>query len=217
MDWGFIGKYLPLYAAAAQTTIVISFLGVVFSLIVGLMCTMALQTNSSIARWLVAAYTELSRNTPLLVQIFLIYFGLTKLGLTMDAEAAAVVGLTFLGGSYMSESLRAGIASVENIQYESSQVLGLSRLQSLRYVILPQAFSVSLSGLVANVIFLIKESSVVSGIALADLMFVTKDLIGMMYNTTEALFMLVVSYAVILVPLSLFGSWLEKRFDYARR
>ena len=96
-------------------------------------------------------------------------------------------------------------------------MLGLSRLQSLRYVILPQAFSVSLSGLVANVIFLIKESSVVSGIALADLMFVTKDLIGMMYNTTEALFMLVVSYAVILVPLSLFGSWLEKRFDYARR
>ena len=68
-----------------------------------------------------------------------------------------------------------------------------------------------------NVIFLIKESSVVSGIALADLMYVTKDIIGMQYDTTEALFMLVIAYVIILVPISLLGSWLERRLDYARR
>jgi polar amino acid transport system permease protein len=93
----------------------------------------------------------------------------------------------------------------------------MSRMQALRHVIVPQAFSTALPGLVANVIFLVKESSVVSGIALADLMYLTKDLIGLYYDTTESLFMLVVAYALILLPISIVGTFLERRFDYARR
>lgn len=217
MDWSFIGEHLPLYAEAAQITLTISFFGVLFSLIVGLISAQISLTKIPVLSQLNAVYVELSRGTPLLIQLFLIYFGLTKVGLKMDAEVAAVVGLTFLGGSYMAEVFRAGFESVAAIQIESAQVLGLSKIQALQHVILPQALSVALPGLVANVIFLIKESSVVSGIALADLMYVTKDIIGMQYDTTEALFMLVVSYVIILVPISLFGSWLERRFDYARR
>ena len=217
MDWSFIGEHLPLYAEAAQITLTISFFGVLFSLIVGLISAQISLTKIPVLSQLNTVYVELSRGTPLLIQLFLIYFGLTKVGLKMDAEVAAVVGLTFLGGSYMAEVFRAGFESVAAIQIESAQVLGLSKIQALQHVILPQALSVALPGLVANVIFLIKESSVVSGIALADLMYVTKDIIGMQYDTTEALFMLVISYVVILVPISLFGSWLERRLDYARR
>lgn len=217
MDWSFIGEHLPLYAEAAQITLTISFFGVLFSLIVGLISAQISLTKIPVLSQLNAVYVELSRGTPLLIQLFLIYFGLTKVGLKMDAEVAAVVGLTFLGGSYMAEVFRAGFESVAVIQIESAQVLGLSKIQALQHVILPQALSVALPGLVANVIFLIKESSVVSGIALADLMYVTKDIIGMQYDTTEALFMLVISYVIILVPISLFGSWLERRLDYARR
>lgn len=217
MDWSFIGEHLPLYAEAAQITLTISFFGVLFSLIVGLISAQISLTKIPVLSQLNAVYVELSRGTPLLIQLFLIYFGLTKVGLKMDAEVAAIVGLTFLGGSYMAEVFRAGFESVAVIQIESAQVLGLSKIQALQHVILPQALSVALPGLVANVIFLVKESSVVSGIALADLMYVTKDIIGMQYDTTEALFMLVISYVVILVPISLFGSWLERRLDYARR
>lgn len=217
MDWSFIGEHLPLYAEAAQITLTISFFGVLFSLIVGLISAQISLTKFPVLSQLNAVYVELSRGTPLLIQLFLIYFGLTKVGLKMDAEVAAVVGLTFLGGSYMAEVFRAGFESVAAIQIESAQVLGLSKIQALQHVILPQALSVALPGLIANVIFLIKESSVVSGIALADLMYVTKDIIGMQYDTTEALFMLVISYVIILVPISLFGSWLERRLDYARR
>ena len=217
MDWSFIGEHLPLYAEAAQITLTISFFGVLFSLIVGLISAQISLTKIPVLSQLNAVYVELSRGTPLLIQLFLIYFGLTKVGLKMDAEVAAIVGLTFLGGSYMAEVFRAGFESVAAIQIESAQVLGLSKIQALQHVILPQALSVALPGLVANVIFLIKESSVVSGIALADLMYVTKDIIGMQYDTTEALFMLVISYVIILVPISLFGSWLERRLDYARR
>lgn len=217
MDWSFIGEHLPLYAEAAKITLTISFFGVVFSLIVGLISAQISLTKIPVLSQLNAVYVELSRGTPLLIQLFLIYFGLTKVGLKMDAEVAAVVGLTFLGGSYMAEVFRAGFESVAAIQFESAQVLGLSKIQALQHVILPQALSVAIPGLVANVIFLIKESSVVSGIALADLMYVTKDIIGMQYDTTEALFMLVIAYVIILVPISLLGSWLERRLAYARR
>lgn len=127
------------------------------------------------------------------------------------------MGLGFLGGSYMAESMRAGLQSVPQIQRENAYMLGFNTWQTLTRVIVPQAVSISTPGIVANVIFLIKESSVVSAIALADVMYMAKDLMGMYYNTYEALFMLIVTYLIILLPISILGTWLERRFDYARR
>ena len=119
--------------------------------------------------------------------------------------------------SYMAESMRAGLQSVPQIQRENAYMLGFNTWQTLTRVIVPQAVSISTPGIVANVIFLIKESSVVSAIALADVMYMAKDLMGMYYNTYEALFMLIVTYLIILLPISILGTWLERRFDYARR
>jgi polar amino acid transport system permease protein len=85
----------------------------------------------------------------------------------------------------------------------------------MRYVILPQALSVSIPGICANMIFLIKETSVFSVVALPDLMYVAKDLIGLYYKTDEALLMLVVAYLILLLPISLIASWLERRLRYA--
>lgn len=127
------------------------------------------------------------------------------------------MGLGFLGGSYMAESMRAGLQSVPQIQRENAYMLGFNTWQTLTRVIVPQAVSISTPGIVANVIFLIKESSVVSAIALADVMYMAKGIMGMYYNTYEALFMLIVTYLIILLPISILGTWLERRFDYARR
>ena len=139
------------------------------------------------------------------------------MGFVWSAELCAIVGLGFLGGSYMAESMRAGLQSVPQIQRENAYMLGFNTWQTLTRVIVPQAVSISTPGIVANVIFLIKESSVVSAIALADVMYMAKDLMGMYYNTYEALFMLIVTYLIILLPISILGTWLERRFDYARR
>ena len=170
-----------------------------------------------VLRQVVRVYIELSRNTPLLVQLYFLYFGLPKLGLVWSAELCAIVGLGFLGGSYMAEAMRGGLETIPEVQRESAYVLGLSKWQTLSRVVIPQAISTSIPGVVANVIFLIKESSVVSAIALADVMYMAKDLIGMYYDTYESLFLLIVAYLVILLPISLFGTWLERRFDYERR
>ena len=160
-------------------------------------------------------YVELFRNTPLLVQLFFIYFGLPKIGLSISAEVCGAVGLGLLGGSYMAESFRSGLEAVPLSQTESALALGMNRLQMFGSVILPQAFSISVPAIVANIIFLLKETSVFSAISLMDLMFTAKDLIGLYYKTTESLFLLVVFYLILLLPISILGSLLERRLRYA--
>ena len=190
---------------------------IILAIVVGLVCAGIEIARIPVLRQVVRVYIELSRNTPLLVQLYFLYFGLPKLGLVWSAELCAIVGLGFLGGSYMAEAMRGGLETIPEVQRESAYVLGLSKWQTLSRVVIPQAISTSIPGVVANVIFLIKESSVVSAIALADVMYMAKDLIGMYYDTYESLFLLIVAYLVILLPISLFGTWLERRFDYERR
>ena len=168
-----------------------------------------------VARQITAVYIELSRNTPLLVQLFFLYYGFPKIGVRLSAEVCGVVGLAFLGGSYMAEAFRSGLEAVDDVQKESAFSLGLNSRQILGYVILPQALSTSVPALVANIIFLLKETSVFSAISLMDLMFTAKDLIGLYYKTTESLFLLVVFYLLILLPVSIVGTLLERRLRYA--
>lgn len=215
MNWEFIAKYLPLYQKAALLTVKLGLMGIAWAIVIGLACTVVQYYKVPVLRALAAAYIELSRNTPLLVQLFFIYYGLPKIGVQTDAEICGVAGLAFLGGGYMAEAFRSGIEAVPPSQQESAYSLGLSRLQTMRYVVLPQAFSISVPAFMANVIFLLKETSVFSAISLMDLMFTAKDLIGLYYKTTESLFLLVVFYLIILLPVSLLGRLLERRLRYA--
>lgn len=210
-----MAKYLPMYERAAWLTVRIGFAGVICAVVIGLFCAVVQYYKVPIIRRIAAVYIELSRNTPLLVQLFFLYYGLPKLGLQIDAQVCGIVGLAFLGGGYMAEAFRSGLETVPRIQRETALSLGMSPAQTMRYIILPQAFSISVPAFVANVIFLLKETSVFSAISLMDLMFTAKDLIGLYYKTTESLFLLVVFYLVILLPVSVLGSLLERRVRYA--
>ena len=211
-DWAFVAKYAPFFVNGAWMTLFISVFGIALAILTGIICAAIETARIPVLRQITTVYIEVSRNTPLLVQLYFLYFGLPKMGFVWSAELCAIVGLGFLGGSYM-----AGLQSVPQIQRENAYMLGVNTWQTLTRVIVPQAVSISTPGIVANVIFLIKESSVVSAIALADVMYMAKDLMGMYYNTYEALFMLIVTYLIILLPISILGTWLERRFDYARR
>ena len=215
MNWDFIIKYLPLYQKAAILTVKIGIAGILFAILIGLFC-MAIQSyRIPVLQQVVGAYIEISRNTPLLIQLFFIYYGLPKIGIRTNAMFCGIAGLAFLGGSYMAEAFRSGVEAVETIQLESAYSLGLTKWQTLRYVVFPQALSISMPAFMANVIFLLKETSVFSAISLMDLMFTAKDLIGLYYQTKESLFLLVVFYLMILLPVSLAGSLLERRLRYA--
>ena len=214
-NWQFVIESLPLYREAAWTTIKLGFWGILISLIIGFVCSIVMYSRMKVLKPIVQVYIELSRNTPLLIQLFFLYFGLTKLGITLSENACAIIGLSFLGGSYMAEAFRSGLEAVGKTQIESGLSIGLNKAQLVRYVILPQAFSVSMPSIGANCIFLLKETSIVGAIAVVDLMNVTKDLIGMYYQTAEALFMLVAIYLAMIVPLSILLTWLERSVRYA--
>ena len=208
-------SYLPLYKDALFLTMRVGWKGVVIAVLIGLIGSAILHFEIPIAKTVVSAYIQLFRNTPLLVQLFFIYFALPKIGVRISPEACGTWGLGLLGGAYMTETFRSGLENIPKIQFESAESLGMSRGQVFRYVILPQAISSSIPGLMANVIFLLKETSVFSTISLMDLMFTAKDLIGMYAKTIECLTLLVVFYLIMLLPVSILGNIPERRLRYA--
>ena len=211
MDTRVLQEYLPIFAEAFLLTVKIGLAGVALAFVIGIPGAFIRYFKLPLLSAAVKGYVELFRNTPLLVQLFFIYYGLPVMGIRISAEICGIVGLGLLGGSYMTESIRSGLEAVPVIQTESALSLGMTRSQTFLSVILPQAFSLSVPALIANVIFLLKETSVFSAISLMDLMFTAKDLIGLYYNTTESLFLLVVFYTVMLLPVSFVGSIAEQR------
>ena len=215
MDPQVIGRYLPVYGRAVLVTVEVSALGILLAIAIGLLCASVRYARVPAVGRLAGGYVQLARNTPLIVLLFFIYYGLPKVEIRLSQLASAVIGLAFIGGGYMAEAFRSGLESVDRIQWESAVSLGMRPGAAMRHVVVPQAVSACFPALVANVIFLIKETSVVSVVALADLVFVAKELIGNEYNTSEALFLLVFVYLLVVLPISLHGSRLERRIRHA--
>lgn len=138
MNWEVISQYLPLYQKAMWLTLRIGWMGIAFSIIIGLICALIVHYKIPVARQIVKIYIELFRNTPLLVQLFFIYLRTAAgLGLSISADVCGVAGLALLGGSYMAEAFRSGLEAIEPIQMESALSLGMTKKQAVLYVILP--------------------------------------------------------------------------------
>ena len=216
MDFEFIKQVIPLYVEATILTLRIGFIGIILSLITGIFCAIVRYWKIPVLNLIVRIYTEISRNTPLLIQLFFLYFALPRMGIKLTSEQCGIIGLTFLGGSYMAETFRSSLETVGRAQLESGMCIGLNKVQLVQYVVLPQAMAVSVPGLVVNIIFLLKETSVFSAVALADLMYIAKDLIGLYYKTEESLLLLVIAYFIILLPISIISRLIERRLRFGQ-
>ena len=215
MDWNVISKSIPLYWDAMLLTLKIGWIGVALATLIGLVSAVVIHFRIPVLSVVFKIYIEIFRNTPLLIQLFFLYFALPKIGIKISAEVCGWLGLGLLGGSYMSEAFRSGIEAIDIVQRESALSLGMTDFQVMIHIVLPQALSYSTPAFVANIIFLLKETSVFSAISLMDLMFRAKDLIGLYYNTAEYLALLVIFYLIILLPVSILGTVLERRLRYA--
>lgn len=215
MDLEFIKEYYPLYIEAMQLTLLVAIISIVLAIMIGIIIGMINYYKIPFLKNICQIYIEISRNTPLLIQLFFLYFGLPKIGIVLSSMQCAIIGLTFQGGSYMANAFYVGLNNVKASQNEVALSLGMTKLTAFINVILPQGIITSIPAICANVIFMIKETSLFSAVALADLMYVAKDLIGMYYNTTEALTMLVVAYLIMLLPISIIFTMLERRVRYA--
>ncbi|HTL17507.1 MAG TPA: ABC transporter substrate-binding protein/permease [Patescibacteria group bacterium] len=210
-------KYLPLLLRGAAVTVELSVLAMALAVLAGLVIVLARLYAIAPIQWLARAYVEVVRGTPLLIQLFLIYYGLPQIGIRLNPFFAGIFGLGLNYAASESENYRAGIQSIPRGQTEAAQALGMSRWQTLRHIILPQAFRVVIPPVTNDFIAMFKDSSIVSVITMVELTKVygmlamsTYDYIGLGVMTAGIYFAL--SY-----PASIFADRLEKRLSYDRR
>jgi polar amino acid transport system permease protein len=191
-------------------TLKISAVSLVLAFLIGLLTAVLRLSDLVMGRIIARSYLELVRNTPLLIQIFFIYFVLGPV-LGLDRFPAAVLALSLFEGAYASEIFRSGILAVEHGQIEAAASLGLNRYQIFRLIILPQAIRTILPPLTSQAISLVKDSALVSTIAIYDLTMQAQALISETFLTFEIWFTVAILYLVITVTLSFFVAFLENR------
>ena len=191
-------------------TLQISAISLVFSFIIGLTTAIFRLSNSPVAVGLARLYLEVSRNTPLLIQIFFIYFVLGPV-LGLERLPAAILALSLFEGAYASEILRAGILAVPREQKEAAYSIGLSPYATYRHIILPQAVRTVLPPLTSQMVSLIKDSALVSTIAIYDLTMAAQAIIAETYLTFEIWFTVAAMYLTVSLIVSLLAAYLERR------
>ena len=210
-------KYLPVLLRGAVTTVELSVLGMVLAVVVGLLLALMRLYGIAPLRWLARAYVEIFRGTPLLIQLFLIYYGLPELGIRLDAFLAGIVGLGLNYAAYEAENYRAGIQAIPHGQMEAAFALGMSRSQALRRVILPQALRLVIPPVTNDFIAMFKDSSIVSVITMVELTKVYGMLAMSTYDYIGLGLMTAGIYFALSYPASVFANWLEGRMRYDRR
>ena len=210
-------KYLPLLLRGAVTTIELSVLGMALAVVVGLVIVLMRLYGIWPLRWFARAYVEVIRGTPLLIQLFLIYYGLPELGIKFNPFFAGILGLGLNYAASEAENYRAGIQAIPHGQLEAAFALGMSRAQALRRIILPQALRLVIPPVTNDFIAMFKDSSIVSVITMVELTKVYGMLAMSTYDYIGLGLMTAGIYFALSYPASIFANWLEGRLTYDRR
>ena len=205
---------LPLLITGAGITIQITAISVGLGLIIGMFVGIARISNVKLLRWLAAIYIDFLRGTPLLVQIFLIYFALPViLEQRVDPFIAAITACGINSGAYIAEIFRAGIQAIDEGQREAGRSLGMTWVQTMRYIIVPQAFKNIVPPLGNEFIALLKDSSLVSVIGFEELTRRGQLIIARTYGSLEIWISVAIIYLVMTLTISRLVAYLEKRLD----
>jgi polar amino acid transport system permease protein len=194
----------------ALLTIQLSCAAMALGLIVSIICAWGKTSGPAPLRWIIDAYIEIIRNTPFLVQIFFIFFGLPSLGLRLSPNSAALLALVVNFGAYGTEIIRAGIESIQKGQVEAGTALGLSKLQIFRYIILKPALRTVYPSITSQFIYLMLTSSVVSAISADDLAAAGNDLQSATFASFEVYIVITLMYLVMSVGFSAIFAAIEK-------
>jgi len=197
-------------------TIKISALSLVFTLILGLTTALLKMSHSRVGRFLATSYVEIIRNTPLLVQIYLLYFVFGPV-IGLDRFSTAVLALALFQGAYTAEILRGGLQSIPVGQFEAARTLGLSPWHSYKDVILPQVVQRTIPPLTNEVVSLIKNSSIVSVMAIFDLTTEARNIVSETAMPFEVWFSVAAIYLVLTLSLSGLSAWLEHKLGASWR
>jgi polar amino acid transport system permease protein len=212
VQWQIIGEWAPQLLAAALVTLQITAMSFVVALLIGA----AAGVVTSRGRWWsmpVVWYIEFFRGTPLLVQLFFIYYGLPQIGVVMTAEVAAVLGLGLNGGAYVAEIVRGALMGIDQGQYDAAHALGFPWPRMLVWVIAPQALRIAVPPLVNSFAALLKESSLVSLLAITEIMNIANQIYSRTFRAFEIFAVVAVMYFVMTFAFSRASKVLERRLS----
>jgi polar amino acid transport system permease protein/cystine transport system permease protein len=214
--WTWLPEILPVLWFATGMTVEVTIGALIGALLLGLVVALMRISRVRPIRYVALVYTDVLRGTPALVQLFIIYFGLSDLGLEFDPVSAAIVGLGINGAAYVGEIYRAGIEATHRGQMEAALSLGMTPLKAMRFIILPQAVRLMLPPLCNYAILLVKDTAIISTIAAPEIMFEARRLVQatFMHSVSGQIYLLcALFYLALTLPLS----YLAQRLEQARR
>ncbi|HFE5967467.1 TPA: ABC transporter permease subunit [Staphylococcus aureus] len=213
-DSGFISKYGSFFLKGIKITILISLIGVALGSILGAFVALMKLSKIKIISWIASIYIEILRGTPMLVQVFIVFFGITAaLGLDISALVCGTIALVINSSAYIAEIIRAGINAVDKGQMEAARSLGLNYRQTMKSVITPQAIKNILPALGNEFVTLIKESSIVSTIGVGEIMFNAQVVQGISFDPFTPLLVAAALYFVLTFVLTRIMNMIEGRLN----
>lgn len=212
MDFSFLHEYYGFFIDGTSITLFLSFFGAALGIILGVLLALMKLSRNMLLKAFSSSYIELVRGTPLLVQLYIIYYGLPKLlGVDFGDITLGIIAISLNSAAYVGEIIRAGLLSIDKGQMEAARSLGMSHKMAMLYIIIPQAFKNILPALGNEVIVLIKESSIVSVVGIHDLMYNADTIRGNTYLPFEPLIIAAAIYFTITFVLSKLLGLLERR------
>ena len=208
-----MADYLPLYKDAALLTLGIGWAGIAGAIVIGLAVALVIHFRVPVARQLCRAYVELFRNTPLLIQLFFFYFGLPRFGLSITPEFCGAFGLALHGGAYMAESVRGGIISIDPGQTEGAKAIGMTHVQTMVNVIMPQGMRNIIPQIDNNFIINIKDTSVMFVIGFVEFFATHRNIVGVNLLYFPSAVIEMAGYLMLTLAASFLLRLLEKRLD----
>jgi polar amino acid transport system permease protein len=215
-DFSFLAERWPAFLEGAWLTIQLTVVSIALGFVLGTLCAVLRVYGGGVVRRLIGVYVEMIRNTPLLVQIFIVYFGLASIGMKLGAESSAIIALVINVGAYTTEIMRAGIESTGKTQLEAADCLGLTRLQTILHIVLLPAMERVYPALSSQFVLLMLASSVTSQISAEELTAVANVIQSDTYRSFEVYLVVAVVY-LALSFLYRFGFWLIGRLLFVRR
>lgn len=218
--------YLNWILAGLATMIELTLLAWIVAMVIGTVLAVIRMSNNRFAQYFVAAYVEYHQNIPILVQIFLWYFGIASLfpdtlqswfNLHNSEFIFAFVAIGLCMGAYISEDLRAGIRSIPKAQLEAARALGLSYLKSAKLVVLPQALRIALPTMINHTVLLFKNTSLAMAIGVAELTYVTREIESQSFKTVETYLFSTAIYLIFSLIIISGGTLLEKKYKIKTR
>lgn len=210
-DWGLVQKAIPLLGEGLLTTIKICSFAMVLGVVLGGVLGLVSLSRFAPARWLVMAYVDFIRGTPLLIQIFLVYFALPVVGVNLPEFWAGVIALGLNAAGFIAEIVRAGVGSIEKGQAEAARSIGMRHGQILVHVLLPQSLRAVVPPMTNELITLVKGSALLSVISVYELTRAGQAIIAVHFAPFEIFLLIALYYYVTISVLAWFSRWLERR------